>query len=739
MADSQVATATPAAAPASSVRATLRRAVLLDGAWLALQGCAVLAIAFFGLGGFDRNFRIPFDFSGDTLVFLSQAKGTIDNGWWWSNPLIGAPFTLPALLFPSNTNVDQAIVGVLGLLIQDVSLNVNLAWLGILMLGGFSATFCLRSLGASRPAGFIGGLLFAISPYAVYRGLGHFSLVVYLMPFPAALALHLASGLRRLPPGRTVRLVLLGGCALQAFDYTYYAFFGCFFIVVGSAAGWWMTRDRAVLRLGALGLVVTVACVAANLAPSVYVAHRDGEPLVVRDKAPAEAEVYGLKIRQLVSPIFRHPFPPLRAWGDKDAAAQFPLETENMVSRLGTIASVGFLALLGIVLVGTAAPRRPDAVLLGAGQLTIAAILLGTIGGFGSLFNLLVAPEIRAYNRICPFILFFALVAVCAGIDRAIRARRAAGLALAGLVLAVGVWEQATPFRSIASVYDRIRADYLPLQQFVARLEELTPDRSMVLQLPFTMYLNDSGHVRMGPYDSFKPYLVSHHLRWSYPALSNQQMAWQEGAAQLPGDRLVQYAAEEGFATILVDRYGYADGGAGVGAAIAGVPDVATLLDGDRYVAYDISRVATPAWLTGEKRRELRTDAPVTPGLSACQGAPLLSLDKVGRAVAPSGSTVEVSRSADVGISGWAVAPANAPSGADVEIEIDGLVRPALYGFDRPDVAAYLNRPDAQASGFRLTVPADVLPPGSHPVTLRLLASDAQCYYQAQVVTLHVR
>ena len=52
-----------------------------------------------------------------------------------------------------------------------------------------------------------------------------------------------------------------------------------------------------------------------------------------------------------------------------------------------------------------AAARLPDGSLfVNAGRLTLAALLLATVGGFGSLFNLLVSPEIRAYNRVTPFI-----------------------------------------------------------------------------------------------------------------------------------------------------------------------------------------------------------------------------------------------------------------------------------------------------------------------------------------------
>ena len=38
----------------------------------------------------------PLAFSSDTLWYLMQSKGTVDNGWWWWNPRLGAPFGLDA-------------------------------------------------------------------------------------------------------------------------------------------------------------------------------------------------------------------------------------------------------------------------------------------------------------------------------------------------------------------------------------------------------------------------------------------------------------------------------------------------------------------------------------------------------------------------------------------------------------------------------------------------------------------
>jgi hypothetical protein len=85
--------------------------------------------------------------------------------------------------------------------------------------------------------------------------------------------------------------------------------------------------------------------------------------------------------------------------------------------HLGVIGSLGFLALLGCFLLGTpGGTRRGESadvahrvLLRDVSILNLSAVLLGTIGGFGSLVALVISSKIRAYNRISIYIAFFSL------------------------------------------------------------------------------------------------------------------------------------------------------------------------------------------------------------------------------------------------------------------------------------------------------------------------------------------
>src|SRR5262249_49635278 len=147
------------------------------------------------------------------------------------------------------------------------------------------------------------------------------------------------------------------------------------------------------------------------------------------------------------------------------------------------IGSCGFIALIALLF-----SRRPMAgrnPLLGAlVLLNLAAILLATVGGFGTLLSFVLSPLIRGYCRISVFVGFFSLFAVVLFVDWfagrfAVTGRAhkvfACGLAL---LVAAGVFDQ-TPDRLLPDYrawkdYYRRDADY------VRGVEDSLPAGAMV-------------------------------------------------------------------------------------------------------------------------------------------------------------------------------------------------------------------------------------------------------------------
>jgi phosphoglycerol transferase len=706
------------------------RAAIAIGEALLVAGCL-----FVFLQGWARDFSVPISFSSDSLLAEMQSKSTIDNGWWWFNPKIGAPFGLDELQFPANANVDQAIVWMISRVVREPVTAINLAWLTMVVLSGLTATWCLRHLGASTPSAIAAGVLFALTPYALYRNLDHFWMVIYLVPFVCTAGLLLATGRPKRWYWGTPHFFLVAGCALLGFNYVYYAFFGSFILIVASAIGFLQYRDPRLLAAGFVCLALIGGATVLNLAPSLYSWSQHGKPLILRDKMPAESEVYGLKIRQLVSPLFQHGFSPFRAWLAKEEAAAFPLETENRTSRLGVVATLGFLGLLALLFVPRASSGiREGEALLAASRLTLAALLLATIGGFGSLVSLLITPEIRAYNRISPFIVFFSLAAVALVFDSLCRTRPRR-IAAAVAVAMVGLADQRAAAAPLNASHAVIAAEVSDLRSFVRGLEAKLPRDAMVFQLPLRTYLNDDGIARMQPYDQIKLYLMSRTVRWSYPAVTNRQVRWQQAAGTLDPARLARELAVEGFAAILVDRYGYTDNGASVVADIEGPANQQALGQTSRYIALDIRQLASAAPGTSLLAKAA-TPSPATVGMAACEGQPLINIDRIGRATAPFGAPPHVDRFDEFKVAGWAVDQQAGSRAAGVDVVVDQVPYQTIYGTDRGDVAAYFKRSDYLQTGFVVAIPGDKVAKGSHVLMLRVVAADAHCYYESSAQTV---
>jgi len=716
----------------TSLRSAVRRVPLP-----LVQAVAILFALWVLLEGWHRDIGIPLAFSSDSLWYLMQSKSTVDNGWWWWNPRLGAPFGLDELAYPSNSTVDQALVWVVSRFVPDAFAAVNVTWGLVVVLSGLSATWCLRALGVSRVSAFALGTLFALSPYALYRNIDHFALVIYLVPFACAAALWLATGEPHQRWGRTGRVAVLTGCALLGINYVYYAFFASFCLVVGALVGYAWRGDRRLLASGALAVAVIAFSTLLNLAPSFYSWHAHGRPLIQREKTPAEAEMHGLKIRQLISPVYPHALPPFNQWVEREAAARFPNDYENWSSRLGIVGALGFLALV-LLLFLPEAPLRELPLVRAASRLTLAAVLLATVGGFGVVFNLAVSSDIRAYNRISPFIAFFSLLAVAAAIDRTfktLRGRRVAAIA----VLLLGAADQGQAARRVNERQGAIAAEVTELRRVAATLERALPDGAMVFQLPIRTYMSESDFGRMKQYDHFKPYLVSKTLRFSYPSFSNEQVRWQRALTGVDVRTLATRLASQGFSAILVDRYGYEDQAAAI---IAGLRRVAgddrAILSTDRFFAVDLGALAGGG-STGPSAGAVALTLSMTPCPPPASLAPMVKVedqvDQIGLSRAPFGATPPSIRSAeDSKVSGWAVdAPSRAPA-SGVDVVIDRMVFPTIYGANRNDVAQFFSRPNYRETGFTATIPANTLSRGEHWLSMRVVTADGRCYFQSPAV-----
>jgi phosphoglycerol transferase len=531
---------------------------------------------------------VPLSTGGDCLQAQALVKTLLENGVYYRSERLGAPFGMDLrdypLPEPLHFGVMKALVLVLG---DDNPFRIiNYFFLLTFVLTTLSALAVLRHFRLSAPPALAVSLLYAFAPYHFFRGVAHIFLTAYyLVPLMVLVVLWVYLGRLRkpgsrggvllgtslpdpaAPPGSWRRwVVALVVGLMMASGGAYYAFFGCFFLVVAGVAC--AVRERRAGPLLGAGLLAAVIAggLFVNLLPFVQYQRQEGPNPDVAQRLPAEAEVYALKIAQMFLPVAGHRVRLLRQWKEEYNTAPCRPLVNDFGSTLGAVGMVGCLFVVGVLFFG---PRRRDGNLLPAalGTLTICGMLLGTVGGLGSLFALFVSPQIRCYDRISIYLLFFALFGSAWLLDRVVRKlgqgsvrRRLGAAGLCAAVLCLGILDQTT--RLYVPPHAALKAQHDNLAGFVAQVENTLEPGALVLQLPFVEFPEVGPVHGTDAYDHLRLYVHSRGLRWSHgAAMGRFGSTVLAGVCAQPLDAALRQFATMGYSGIHLDRNGYADGG----------------------------------------------------------------------------------------------------------------------------------------------------------------------------------
>jgi hypothetical protein len=111
-------------------------------------------------------------------------------------------------------------------------------------------------------------------------------------------------------------------------------------------------------------------------------------------------------------------------------------------------------------------------------------------------------------------------------------------------------------------------------------------------------------------------------------------------------------------------------------------------------------------------------------------GSTLFSVDVINDQVSPQNVIIEAKHGDAVYVVGWAVDESARREAGGVFVEVDKqLVIPALYGLDRPDIAAHFRNERYRSSGFSVFFAASALEKGRHTLSLNVIAADERGYY----------
>jgi phosphoglycerol transferase len=525
------------------------------------------------------DLRVPFLYWSDTLCVHTMVKGMIDNGWYWENDCLGAPGRFQMYDYPMADNLHFGVMKLISLVVPDFAVVCNGYYLLTFPLITLSSLAVFRHFRISYGISILGSLLFSFLPYHFQRSQSHLFLSAYYMIPPMVMVIlwvYRGEILWRhdeeqdrpkwnLAGWRT--WIGVGICLLVSSAGVYYAFFGCYLLGVAGIAASWLRRSLLPLVPAALLVLIISIGTLVNLYPSLAYGHANGPNPGVASRTMGESETWALKISQLFVPLRGHRLGTFASL-ERRYSEQSSLCSTN--DYLGAIGCIGFLVLLArLVTQGSksadvirlrAEPDAPARTLAGASGsmpnpawpycrtdsslmdklafLTIAALLLATVGGFGSLFSLLVTTSIRCYYRMVIYVAFFCLFAVMLVLDRLCRRHLRSfsallvGYGIMACLLFAGIWDQTS--RCFALDSKSTRREYLQDQAFVNAIETSLPPGVMIFQLPYKSFPESGvGPHQLQDYELFRGYLHSKGLRWSYGAMRNRKTdLWQASVAQ---------------------------------------------------------------------------------------------------------------------------------------------------------------------------------------------------------------
>ena len=372
-----------------------------------LYGLAAIISALLGAISHDvigRSLRIPLSYKGDSLFYGAAFKGTLDNGWYETNPYLNAPVGQSQHDFPQADNLQYVFAKLFDVFTDDWVVAFNVTYLLTFPLAAMAGAWFFRLVGCSRTSSLVMACLFAIAPYHFFHGISHLALSMYfVLPLGVGLCF-LAFTDRPVLTRREVGswkspltwatrrnaavvavLVLLGSTSSYYSVFTLMLFAGTVLVLL--LRRHWRPAVSSVSVMGGLVAVMLV-----NMAPDLWYARTDSTNLVSFERLPIESEIFATKLSWLVLPTHWNRVGSLGEWRlEQDGT--FPLPGEP--TALGVVAAFGFLVLLLLPVMRIALRRaptlapvttssRPVSTYDALGALSVfnlAAFLFATVGG----------------------------------------------------------------------------------------------------------------------------------------------------------------------------------------------------------------------------------------------------------------------------------------------------------------------------------------------------------------------
>jgi len=501
-------------------------------------------------------------------------------------PLVAAPFGMDPNAFAGLDGLIYASAHLISSLAGNPFLGLNFLLLASFPLVALLAYCCVYLTGLKGPLAVALATAFTFIPFHFGRGIGHLPLAL-MLGLTTGVLLALLVGSNRLnwwlanSTGwdRTLKMVAVGLLIITtAWTGLYFAFYGV--LLLGAALLWrFCAGSRArdlipgVIALGSLTVTIVLGLVSiligrANAPDSANVALRD----------PMDSVAYAGNLAIAVIP---QPYSVVNPTYNDFVNAMFagaPQSEPHLMANFGSWVTTAALLtfLVGLVVrsrrlaLSTTVTRFPGTVDQGPPRVSMGyvsylctvVLLMFIPWGLNYIFSYLVTAQIRAWNRLLPYLLLLFIIGASAALAewKWPRLRLPSICAAVGVILIATV-EMVLPWRNLYATLPPAGQSKLgEVTSYVRQVRQAVPKGCALLTLPYIPYPGAGPVVNMDDYDHFTLALVNPDNPISYGAFRGS-FAGQtlERLSLAPISQSSWELRQLGFCGVHVDARGYVD------------------------------------------------------------------------------------------------------------------------------------------------------------------------------------
>lgn len=521
----------------------------------------------------NLDFSIPFRYIGtDEMSTLVEAKMVQETGWNIYTDRLAAPYGFDNAnnIISGLHNFDTFTTKIFTLITGSYAAGVNWTFISAFYLIAIVSYIVLRNLKIKEWIAVCGAVDYALLPFIFLRNEEHLVLsCYYFVPLLVLMCLWIYEDEKFLNVGkgffkykRNIAAIVISFFIANS-GIVYWQFFGCFFLCVTVFANIVRTKKFSYIKKGVVSIGMIIVFMAIGCIPEIIDIIGGASGTAGRLRSIPDAELYGLKIIQLILPVRGHGINYLESRiADYNESA--PLVNENYTAYIGVIGIIGLVILLTFMF---RYKKETDSLLcsrLGAlSELNIAAILMGTIGGLGACFFVFISQTLRGFNRISVYIAFFCITAVCLVLDYLYRKLNKRTIkyimSIAMAVFFVMCIKEQNP--DVGLPIEESTAEWNNDKKFIAEIENSVEPGTMIYQLPYHKYPEGGTQNEMYDFELFKGYLHSDTLKWSFGiSYGTEEDVWDYETASLDISDMIAELREKGFGGIYLDRNGFDTG-----------------------------------------------------------------------------------------------------------------------------------------------------------------------------------